>query len=349
MRTEKENYYFGLNCRETGAEILPSKFFPEFINSIKLLPLNDLLKIKLLDMTTSMRPDGLYEFKDDNGRIGLKDYTGKIIVKPKYTNIGLPDYRTRLSPVSISFYDKNKNKTKLKWGVIDSGGIEIVKPQYDAATISWFHTKQNDYILLRNGSRYGFTNDKAKNNIIVKPEYSYLTLVNHKYALQQEIYKHKILIMAKKIGEENKYGIINLAGKVLIEPKYGAIFSYLTANKFLITRLKKSFNGEVKLGLITKFGRIFCEPIYDDIYDANYKSLIIAKYNGLYGILNSKGELIVPHEYINIQYFRTVNSEIVEKLTGKREVMILAQARHSNGDWHYITKDGEVFENNKKR
>jgi len=78
MKIFKQNNLFGLK-NDDGTVILPAKFFRKFIEKIKDLPLQELIKIKLVDIQYDLQPNGMYVFKDEKDKMGLKNYNGEVV------------------------------------------------------------------------------------------------------------------------------------------------------------------------------------------------------------------------------------------------------------------------------
>lgn len=103
---------------------------------------------------------------------------------------------------------------------------------------------------------------------------------------------------------EQRTGVIDKRGKVVIPFSYSDISTF---NKYGIAIMETEKNGTFLKGLIHKSGKIIVEPNYfyiEEIPEAEiYKTLQGDLENSNYGLMNHKGELIVPNEYTNyIQY-----------------------------------------------
>ena len=109
----------------------------------------------------------------ENGKYGLIDYTGKVIVKPIYEEIeGLENKESELIV-----------KKDGKYGVINDRGIKLIKEEYDGIVADGYYTEENKYALsgyiisnkTSNGYRYGYLNYKLEK--MLKIEYNEISRV----------------------------------------------------------------------------------------------------------------------------------------------------------------------------
>ncbi len=143
-----------------------------------------------------------------------------------------------------------------------------------------------------------------------------------------------------KINEENKYGVIDLKGNIVIEPKYqeikipnpevpifvcydgaytivlneknGELYSEYNqveainlqniASEFMYEKSVLTYEKDGKYGIIDLEGEKLTNAIYDEIEGLPYKEgeLLVA-IDGLYGVINIKGNTIVKCEYQEIK------------------------------------------------
>lgn len=86
-----------------------------------------------------------------NGFVGLKDEKGRIVIYPKYSDIGpFDEYRKGWALVNTFGF----------LGFIDSTGKEVVTPQYDE--IGPFDAKREGLAYVRKGKYYGYLNTNGK-------------------------------------------------------------------------------------------------------------------------------------------------------------------------------------------
>ena len=129
---------------------------------------NNIEPIKLKNIASDLMYEKNILTYEQDGKIGLINLEGKVIVNPEYESIeGLP-------------YKEGELLVKLngKYGVINNKGNYIVDPEYDQITVDNYTNEQDGYkkagYIVSNttedGYRYGYVD--VKGNIILKPEYT---------------------------------------------------------------------------------------------------------------------------------------------------------------------------------
>ncbi|ADQ07812.1 conserved hypothetical protein [Caldicellulosiruptor hydrothermalis 108] len=102
-----------------------------------------------------------------DGKYGVVDKSGKIVIKPIYSWLGFPI--NKLFPASISN----------KFGVLDINGNIVVKFEYDS--IGYFF---DNLALAQKGTKFGYINSQGKE--IIPFEYDYATDFNNGLAIVQK-------------------------------------------------------------------------------------------------------------------------------------------------------------------
>ena len=113
---------------------------------------------------------------------------------------------------------------------------------------------------------------------------------------------------------ENNWGIMNLCGKDIIKPSYSYIgkckngFIPVSLGDYRVVDIgnfkRKFYYG--KFGFITKSGINVCPIIYDSVSDFDTNLIARVKLNGLFGLINEKGDEItkVQYDWIGENYDR---------------------------------------------
>lgn len=200
-----------------------------------------------------------------------------------------------------------------KWNIGSIDGISILKHQFDS--IKPF----NDFVKLYKGNKCGLL--QINRNYIgtnyddigfFSPQ-SFLVTINNKYGLinlhgeyliqprYDRIYTMNDSLVRTSLN--NKWGIINQYKNYSIEPRWNRFEFY---NKGYI---KGYLDSAVQL-VAYPSGAIISEA-YDD-YQEGSKDYIIVKRKSKLGLMNSKGEEMIRPQYDEIVYFKE-NYFIVEK------------------------------------
>ncbi|NLD50761.1 MAG: WG repeat-containing protein [Clostridiaceae bacterium] len=166
--------------------------------------------------------------------------------------------------------------------------------------------------------------------VVIKPQYDYILGFTKGQAVTQrdlEEYKtgQSIFPLQSKgldtlnVGmiiyrsAYNKWGYMDESGNIVIEPIYSSVSSF----KYGVAIVQ--LNG--KMGVIDKCGKYLIEPIYEFIESDYIDGFFRAKIeNGLYGLIDRNGKVILPFEYDWIGYF-SEGMTVVRK-NGKQSYII---------------------------
>jgi hypothetical protein len=198
-----------------------------------------------------------------DGKSGLIDHTGKVIVEPNYQQ-------------TIPFHDS------LWWGG-DKGlfGLYnrtqmLLAPQFDNININWQDRDFNHFVIVGRSGKSGLVDGNGK--LIIEPQFDELSVQD-------------MGILLFRI--DKKYGLCDTFGSVLLKAEYDKI-EYHYQNHW---RLEK----DGKVGLADSLGRILVYPEHQDVryiggnqytfmennksglLDRQGKVLIKANYDGIYG------------------------------------------------------------------
>lgn len=238
----------------------------------------------------------------ENGKMGYITDKGIILITPKYQQI-LGFGMKGLGEGEISFVKKdnkwglfsNKNLIELtplqydeisttqygyaqvkignKYGLIGIDGKELFKPQFD----SIIDLKTNNGVLVvQNGGLYGLV--KTNGNLFTPTIYQNIE-INYGYwnAFQKSAWNVKL---------NNKIGIINDKGILIVQPKYQEIKDFVSGYGLASVKI----NG--KYGMINGEGVEIIKPIYD--YPLNFNDgKLQAIVNGKSIIINNDGSTFI--------------------------------------------------------
>lgn len=236
---------------------------------------------------------------ENNPKIGYMDRSGKIIVKPSL-NMGSDFYNNYANIIKDSIF-----------GYINKEGKEILLKKYDNTFFYYGNTgiakKHGKYGLInRKGDSltgfdytminlFGFNHFKAhtkdkkswifdkKGNIIFKNDLNLNIQSNYFESDSAFVYQ-------KTIDGRKLKGLINLKGKVLIEPKFKEIY-FINDKEFYAVK------NNNKWGFIDKMGNEVIPLIYDKIGFNINDDLIPVQKKGKWGFINRKNKVKIPFIY----------------------------------------------------
>ncbi|MCI9365573.1 MAG: WG repeat-containing protein [Clostridia bacterium] len=259
----------------------------------------------------------------DNGKWGVINSKGEIVIKPTYDSmIVIPDSS---KDIFICVYDINNQDATYKTKVINSKEKEIIKDYEKVEAISNLDKNQNiwyenNVFKIQKNGKYGLADFSGKE--ILNPEYeeiepiegienSLLIKKDEKYGLCdtsgniiidakykkiekiEENYKNGYIV----VDENDKYGIIGFDKSIILECNFEEIAPVYSNNLFVVKK-----NG--KYIVIDKEGQTVVENKFDEVKGIA-EEYIIAKKNEKYGVINTAGETKIKFEYDNITYMNT--------------------------------------------
>ncbi len=251
-----------------------------------------------------------------DGKYGVIDKTGNIIVEPTYDAVQIPN-PSKTVFVCIGNYNKETKQYETKVFndkneqlFQDYQMIQVISIETNIETTPY---EKNTLIYQKDG-KFGLVNLEGKE--ITKPIYEEITSIHYKEGT-----------FAVKL--DGKMGVINLKGKVIIKPEYETItsdnyYNEKTQNKttgFIVS--KKTENG-YRYGYINYRGKVILKTEYTELERvteiANEKELyFIAFKEGQAGLLKNK-KVILNYEYEDIQY-SSLNDVFVVQRNSKQGVV----------------------------
>ena len=187
-------------------------------------------------------------------------------------------------------------KTNEQYGVIDKSGNIIIDAKYDRVEIP---NPSRDIFICYKGEKGIAMN---ANNQQLYAEYNSIEPIQIRNGISSIPYEKTTL----KCEKNNKYGLIDLSGKNLLQTEYDSIETFSNIEG----QLQIEQNG--KFGVANIKGTILIKPEYDKIDSDNYYNndeeykqagYIVGKKNEdgyKYGYINSKGKLKLKIEYNDI-------------------------------------------------
>ena len=181
------------------------------------------------------------------------------------------------------WYEENVLKVQKnnKWGLIDLNGKELLKPEYDS--IITLKGIKNSLVVEKDGL-LGLVNNKGIK--ILDPNYIEI----QKFG---DDYKNGYIT----INQDNKYGIVNISGNIILENKYEKIDNIYSEKYFVIRE-----NGKQKL--IDKESNIILTDGYDEIIQIANQGVVFTK-NSKYGLMDFEANTIIDAEYDKLEEINT--------------------------------------------
>lgn len=269
--------------------------------------------------------------------------------------------------------------TNEKWGVINSKGDIIIKPEYEEAIIIPDSTK--DVFLCTYDVNYieGSYKSKvidAKSKEIITGYDTIQALEN--YDTNNNLwYENDVLLVSKAgkyglvdfkgkellkceydaiqalkgvknsilIQKDKKYGLVDHIGAVIIEPEYKEIkpISDEYANGYIVT------GQDNKMGVISRDKTIAVEVKYQDVQAIYGNGNYVVKENNTWQIVNSEGTTYLKGKFDSV---KSINGENVVILSNKKYGVITLsgetkiEAKYQ--DITYAFEDNYIFKENNK-
>lgn len=245
----------------------------------------------------------------ENGKMGVIDSKGQVIINAEYNAIRIPNPEKDLF---IGIYDYNSENGIYKTKALNSKNEELFKEYEEVSSIEIKEIVSNvpfekTVLKYKKDGKYGIMDFSGK--VITKPIYE---------EIESMPYKEGELVVKKN----GKYGVININGKKIIDFKYDEISSdgYYSKEKEYslggyIVGIKKEegfrygyINCKRKKILETEYNKIYRMTQIED--DKNV--YLVAEQNGQAGLLKNKKKLL-NYEYQSIDYESLNKVFIVQK------------------------------------
>ena len=262
-----------------------------------------------------------YQLFEENGKYGVKDEEGKIIITPAFEGLGWSDGSFSIVG-QITGYKTNK-----KWGLINLKAQRLTEAEYlnlyPSGGDRIIAKKQIDAVSIKQGCI------DLKGNVTVPFKYDGIKIDGLR------------AIVFTKTGTSFKYGVIDLNGNTIIPLNHKNIFT--------IGSLRYGVqNSENKSALFSEAGQKLTDFVIDSI-SSFYQNKAIVYQGLLQGVINREGLMEVAPNYREIRI--DANGNIKAKAMNK---WILMDQQHIGIDTTfcdlllptpsgYIVKNGKNF------
>lgn len=266
----------------------------------------------------------------ENGKMGVIDTKGNIVVEPEYDTVDIPNPERAVficlkedktivkNDKKVTLFEKFEEvsgidtkgtlnsipyekkvlryKKDSKYGLIDYEGKVITKPIYEE--IESLENKEGELLVKKDG-KYGVISQKGA--CIIKIEYD--GIIADGYYDEKQKYALSGYIVTLKTEEGYRYGYINYKRKKVLDVNYNDIYRELGIEDPENAYLEITRNGQV--GLV-KNREIIIKTIYQSIEYDNNNNIFLLQRGSKKGVADTTGKVIVPVEYdqINIKGIR---------------------------------------------
>lgn len=222
----------------------------------------------------------------------------------------------------ISYYTVYTNE---RWGVINSNGDIVIEPTYEEMIV--IPNNKEDIFICTYDINY--ENNTYKTKVLNAKQEELFTgydLVEYigNYDSNTNLWYEENVLRVKK---DNKFGLINFDGKLLLKPEYISITALTGIKNSLLIKTESGF------GISDSQGNIHVEPNYNSIkaMSDDYKDgYIVENKEGKYGIVDFTKKVILEPKYEEIKNIYDNGKYIVKeegkyKLINKESEIILEQ------------------------
>ncbi|QSE98836.1 WG repeat-containing protein [Fulvivirga lutea] len=229
----------------------------------------------LLLAISSVAQSSNFDFVYDNGKVGLADSAGTIVIPTQYDQLGWSYGSQEVKGTYLGF------RKGSYWGLITTQNEVVVSNQY-----SQLYPAGSELFVAAKKGKYshqdflGMINSKGK--VVLPFKYTSITLSGLR------------AIVSMKSGEGYLYGIVDMGGKTILPVKYKEISS-LGNLRYAIK------NHEDKYAIYTDSGREIMGFTLDSI-SRFHKGHAIIYDNHLRGIISSSGQIIADPQFKDVQW-----------------------------------------------
>lgn len=213
---------------------------------------------------------------------------------------------------------------QLRYGYINRRGEEVIPCVYDLAKP---FDRESDYIFAKkDGIAYNIDR-KGRQKPYKNSEY---------YAGREDF----SFFCKPCMGNRRKIGVKDSANNQVIPPVYTQIYYISNLDLFYVSKTKRNKRFEnkrikeeaeeeyeenveskiTKYGLIAMNGKIILPCIYEKINTAYKFNYVIIKQNGLYGLANKQGKILIKPQYEELDFFRAEKANtffVAKKVEGE--------------------------------
>ncbi len=245
----------------------------------------------------------------EKSKVGLADAFGNVVIRPSYDKIEFVKYYiTRYGDTAkierVLKPELILAKKDGKYGLFDlQENVPLLRSEYnsidylqDIKVVEKKKTHSTHILKIKQGTKYGFL--LLHNKVVSVPQYEYLG----EFSTEKGKIEGEAQDLIALVQKEGKWGWINLEGKETIKINYDAAEAFRKDIAFV--RKGKNWTA------IDRSGKQKLEDSFEEIKylalesekNAFFKTLIIAKKKGKYGILDIEGKTLLNFEYDKLTF-----------------------------------------------
>ncbi len=282
-----------------------------------------------------------------NGKSGVIDKDGNIVIEPEYNTIKIPNPK---DPIFVCLYDYNATTGEYKTKVLNDKNEEILTNYEDVNTIEIKEIVssipyEKTVLQYQKDGKYGIIDFNGKE--ITKPIYD---------EIRNMPYREGELIVKK----DGKYGVININGGKLLDFKY----DYITGDNYYSQEKEYELDGYI-VGINDENGKMQYgylnsnrDQLLDTSFDKIYRMNNVEDDENIYLVIEKDGQtqlykndkLLLDNNYQAINYNEDSNLLILQKdnkygvtdLNGKQILNVEYDQIQIPGNYIRATKDGNT-------
>lgn len=251
---------------------------------------------------------------------GVIDTKGNVVIEPTYDEmIVIPD---NTKPVFICMEQVNYEDGSYTSKAIDEKKKELYT-NYDKVEVIYNHDENNtlwyesNVLKVQKDGKYGLINLDGKELVscmqdaiepVLGTKSVFLTTIDNKHGIVDSMGKVIIENQYEEItaltnqyengfivkNNQGKYGVVNYDSTMALPEKYDEI-AHVYGNGMYVVKEANSWK------VVNKEGESFVENRFEEVKEINTDGIVI-KANGKYGLINIEAEEKIPAEYDNLSY-----------------------------------------------
>ncbi len=247
-----------------------------------------------VNILTINKEDVVYYTLRKDGKVGVLDKDGNVVIEPKYADVMIPN------PTKDTFIVTDYFETNTKWYAVNKNGEKILTQYTDVQAIPInsfvsYIPYEKTTLIFKENEKLGLIG--IDGNKITDAIYDEITGIDYKEGY----------LKAKK---DNHYGVININGKTVINFEYDNVsadgyYDKDSKNDKAGFILRTRSDNGYKFGYADSNGNVILKTIYNEVNrltEIEEKDIYLqVSQNGKVGIMKNNNELL-KIEFQDIEY-----------------------------------------------